>query len=65
MVAQRNDLRAQIAGHHLQDVVNLHDPEILQELEHLRAAALEFRGDLLVLQVVYQLLVFDEGQQRV
>ncbi len=65
MVAQGNDLRAQIAGHHMQDVVGLHDPEILQELEHRRAAALEFGGDFLVLQVVDQPLVFDEGQQWV
>jgi hypothetical protein len=49
----------------MQDVVELHDPEILQELEHRLAAALEFGGDFFVLLVVYQPLVFDEGQQRV
>jgi len=40
-------------------------PKSCRSWNHRRAVALEFGGDFLVLQVVYQPLVFDEGQQWV
>ena len=57
MVTQRNHLCAKVVCHHVQDVVELHDPEILQQLNHRRATALELGYNLLVLQVVNQPLL--------
>jgi hypothetical protein len=62
-VAQRHDFGAKIVGHHVQDVVELHDAEVLQDSDHGRAGALDFGNDLFVLQVVNQILLFDERQQ--
>ena len=62
-VAQGNHPGAEVIRHHLQDVVELHDPEILQQLEGGRAAAFEFGGDLFVLQIVNQPQLSDERQQ--
>jgi hypothetical protein len=64
-VAQRHDFRAEISGHYVQDVILLHDAEVLQDLEHGRVAALELGDDLLVLEVVNHALLFDERQQRI
>ena len=64
-VLQRHHVGANVAGNHVQDVVELHDAEVLQQLDHGRVAALEFGDDLLVLEVVNQPLLPDERQQRI
>ena len=61
-IFQRNHLGAQRGGHHMQDGVQLHDAEILQQLDHGRGAALEFAGNFLVLEVVNQPLLPHERQ---
>ena len=64
-VLQRHHVRANVPGDHVQDVVELHDAEVLQQLDHGRVAALDLGDHLLVLEVVNQALLPDERQQRI
>ena len=58
-----HDLSAELIGHELQDRIQLHDAEILQHLDDGFAGALELGLNLLVLEIVNQALVLDDGQQ--
>ena len=62
---QRDDRGAQLTRDRLQDGVQVQDPEVLQDLADGFAGALELAQHLLVLQVVNQALVFDQGEQRI
>src|SRR5437879_7556529 len=52
-------------GDDLQNCVQVHDPEILEDLEDRLAAAFALGRDLLVLQVVDQASFLDQRQQRI
>ncbi len=47
----------------MQDVVQLHDAEVLKDLDRGRAAALHLADDILILEIVEHSLLADEGQQ--
>ena len=64
LVADRDHLGAEIGRLDVQDVVQLHYAEVLQDLDRGRVAALDLGGDILVLEVVNQPLLFDEREQR-
>src|SRR6266853_5335896 len=49
----------------LQNGVQVHNPEVLEDLEDRLAAAFELGGNLLVLQVVDQASFLDQRQQRI
>jgi hypothetical protein len=59
---ERDNLRPKMICHYLQDAIGIHDSEVLEDLKNLLAATLEFANDFLVLQVVNEVLLFDERQ---
>src|SRR6266404_6612298 len=52
-------------GNDLKNRIQIHDAEVLEDLQDRLAAALELIGDLFVLQVVDQASFLDQRQQRV
>ena len=62
-VAQRDHLRAEIVRLDVQNVIQLHDAEVLQDLDRGRVAALHLGDDILVLKIVQAPLLLDERQQ--